>query len=175
MVMDSRELKPTDMFPTGVVTLAQAEDFPQVIIEQVYTAAPRTVPSLRGLLQTGFEIRIQHSNDRYDCSAVIHAESLPDGRMLFTVVPIPFMDPTRRMAQGSGTFSLEPPPTLNMVPGLPVFKTDGFQTGMKKFASFRHDHPLPSNEPGPLTTPASSTPKPEIGPRGHDRTGQNRP
>jgi len=89
LVMDSYELKPaTDMFPTGVVTLAQAADFPQVIIEQVYTSAPRTVPALRTLLQTGFEIRIQHTTDRYDCSAVIHVERLADGRMQYTVVPI---------------------------------------------------------------------------------------
>jgi hypothetical protein len=159
VVMDSRDLKPSDMFPTGVVTLAQAEDFPQVIIEQVYTAAPRTVPSLRGLLQTGFEIRIQHTNDRYDCSAVIHVESLPDGRMLFTVVPILYG--SYAMAQGTGTFSLEPPASLNMVPGLPVFKTAGFDDGMKKFASYRHDHPLPSLDLGTTPQP-SATPKPEL-------------
>jgi hypothetical protein len=160
VVIDSRDLKPSDMFPTGVVTLAQAEDFPQVLIEQVYTAAPRTVPSLRGLLQTGFEIRIQHTNDRYDCSAVIHAETLPDGRMLFTVVPILYG--SYAMAQGSGTFSLEPPPTLNMVPGLPVFKTEGLDAGMKKFAGYRHDHPLPSTEPGLQPPSPNSTPKPEL-------------
>ncbi|HEY3901570.1 MAG TPA: hypothetical protein VGM54_23365 [Chthoniobacter sp.] len=159
VVVDSRDLKPSDMFPTGVVTLAQAEDFPQVLIEQVYTAAPRTVQSLRNLLQTGFEIRIQHTNDRYDCSAVIHAESLPEGRMLFTVVPILYG--SYAMAQGTGTFSLEPPPTLNMVPGLPVFKTEGLDAGMKKFASYRHDHPLPSTEPG-LQPPPNATPKPEL-------------
>jgi hypothetical protein len=158
VVMDSRDLKQSDMFPTGVVTLAQAEDYPQVLIEQVYTAAPRTVPSLRSLLQTGFEIRIQHTNDRYDCSAVIHVETLPDGHMLFTVVPILYG--SYAMAQGTGTFSLEPPPTLNMVPGLPVFKTPGFDEGMKKFASYRHDHPLPSTEPGAQLPTA--TPKPEL-------------
>jgi hypothetical protein len=159
VVMESRDLKPTDMFPSGVVTLAQAEDFPQVIIEQVYTAAPKTVPSLRGLLQTGFEIRIQHTNDRYDCSAVIHAESLSDGRMQFTVVPILYG--SYAMAQGEGTFSLEPPVNLNMVPGLPVIKAEGFEQGARKFADYRRDHPLVSTEPG-FAQQVPSTPKPEL-------------
>ena len=160
VIMDSRDLKPSDMFPTGVVALAQAQDFPQVLIEQVYTSAPRTVPTLRTHLQIGSELHIQHTNDRYDCSAVIHAESLPDGRMLFTVVPILYG--SYGMVQGEGTFSLEPPPTLNMLPGLPVFKTDAFQEGLKKFASYRHDHPLPSTEPGSQPPSPSSTPKPEL-------------
>jgi len=158
VVLDSRDLKVSDMFPTGVVTLAQAEDFPQLIIEQVYTSAPRTVPSLRGLLQTGFEIRIQHTNDRYDCSAVVHVESLAEGRMQLTVVPILYG--SYAMAQGEGTFSLEPPPDLNMVPGLPVIKAQAFEDGLRKFANYRRDHPLASTEPGALA--ASSTPKPEL-------------
>jgi hypothetical protein len=158
VVMDSRDLKTADMFPTGIVALAQAEDFPQVLIEQVYTAAPRTVPILRNLMQTGAEIHIQHTNDRYDCSAVIHVESLPDGRMLFTLVPILYA--SYAMAQGAGTFSLEPPADLNMVPGLPVMKSLALEEGFKKFAAYRHDHPLVSSEPGaPGATPV---PKPEL-------------
>src|SRR5258708_181883 len=135
VILDSSDLKPSDMFPSGVVALAEAADFSQVVIEHVYTAPQRNVAALRAILQTGMDMKLARTND---LSAVIHVERIPDGRMRFPVVPLLYG--TYALKQGSGTFSLEPPPTLNMVPGLPVLKAQAFREGLAKFQAYRHDH-----------------------------------
>ncbi|MDR3405989.1 MAG: hypothetical protein P4L99_26120 [Chthoniobacter sp.] len=154
VILDSTELKPSDMFPSGMVALAQAAEFPQVVIEHVYTTPPRNVPVLRTLLQTGMDMKLERTND---LSAVIHVERIPDGRMQFTVVPLLYG--TYALKQGSGTFSLEPPPTLNMVPGLPVMKGQSMEEGLRKFANYRRDHPMPSTD---ATAGDPNATKPEI-------------
>lgn len=155
VILDSAELKPSDMFPSGMVALAQAAEFPQVVIEHVYTTPQRNVSSLRPLLQTGMDMKLERTND---LSAVIHVQRIPDGRMQFTVVPLLYG--TYALKQGAGTFSLEPPPTLNMVPGLPVMKGQFLQEGLRKYAGYRHDHPLPSSGDGTVADANAS--KPEI-------------
>jgi len=155
VILDSTELKPSDMFPSGMVALAQAAEFPQVVIEHVYTTPARNVTSLRPLLQTGMDMKLERTND---LSAVIHVERIPDGRMQFTVVPLLYG--TYALKQGAGTFSLEPPPTLNMAPGLPVMKGNYLQEGLHKYANYRRDHPLASSADG--SPPDPNAGKPEI-------------
>jgi hypothetical protein len=155
VILDSEELKPSDMFPSGMVALAQAAEFPQVVIEHVYTTPQRNVTSLRPLLQTGMDMKLERTND---LSAVIHVQRIPDGRMQFTVVPLLYG--TYALKQGAGTFSLEPPQTLNMVPGLPVMKGQFLQEGLRKYASFRRDHPVPGLADGSGVDPNAT--KPEI-------------
>lgn len=149
VILDSYDLKNTDVFPTGVVALAQAADFPQIVIEHVYTSSPRNVPALRSMLQTGLDIKLEKTND---LSAVVHVERIPDGRLQLTVVPLLYG--VYALSQGAGTFGLEPPPSLNMDPGLPVVRNQMLQEGLKKFADYRKDHPLPSADfTGTTTTP----------------------
>lgn len=155
VILDSTELKPSDMFPSGMAALAQAAEFPQVVIEHVYTTSARNVSSLRPLLQTGMDMKLERTND---LSAVIHIERIPDGRMQFTVVPLLYG--TYALKQGAGTFSLEPPPTLNMAPGLPVMKGNYLQEGLHKYANYRRDHPLASSADG--SPPDPNAAKPEI-------------
>jgi hypothetical protein len=76
--------------------------------------------------------------------------------MQFTVVPLLYGS---YQLPGSGTFSLEPPLTMNMVPGLPVMKGSALQESLNKFAAFRRDHPLPGAGPN-ATEPTA--PKQEI-------------
>ena len=154
VILDAHDLKKTDLFPTGVVALAQAAEFPQVVIEHVYTSSPRYVPALHTLLQTGLDMKIEKTND---LSALLHVERLPDGHMQFTVVPLLYG--TYALKQGVGTFSLEPPAELNMEPGLPVIKAQGFQDGLKKFAEYRRTHRLASTE---ATDDAPAVPQPEL-------------
>ena len=154
VILDARDLKKTDLFPTGVVALAQAAEFPQVVIEHVYTSSPRYVPALHTLLQTGLDMKIEKTND---LSALLHVERLPDGHMQFTVVPLLYG--TYALKQGVGTFSLEPPAELNMEPGLPVIKAQGFQDGLKKFAEYRRTHRLASSE---ATADTPAAPQPEL-------------
>jgi hypothetical protein len=156
VILDSYDLKKTDhMFPAGVVALAQSADFPQVLIEHVYTSSPRNVPALRAMLQTGLDMKLERTND---LAAVVHVEKIADGRLQFTVVPLLYG--AYALRQGSGTFSLEPPPDLNMVPGLPVIKTQVLQDGLKKFADYKRAHPAPAVEPAaPGATPAPTGPE----------------
>jgi hypothetical protein len=155
VILDSFDLKPSDMFSSGVVALAQAAEFPQVIIEHVYTSSPRNVSALRAMLQTGLEVKLERTND---LSAVIHVERIPDGHLQITVVPLLYG--AYALKQGSGTFSLEPPLDLNMVPGLPVIKSQSYQEGQKRYATYRRDHPIASSEPN--STEAPAPPKPEL-------------
>jgi len=152
VILDSYDLKKTDMFSTGVVALAQAAEYPQVLIEHVYTAAPRNVPALRAMLQTGLDMKLERTND---LAAVVHVEKSAEGRLQFTVVPLLYG--AYAVKQGSGTFSLEPPLDLNMEPGLPVIKTQVLQEGLKKFAIYRRDHPtnVAETAPGAPTAPAA--------------------
>jgi hypothetical protein len=155
IIQDAYDLKKTDMFPSGVVALAQSADFPQVLVEHVYTSAPRNVPALRAMLQTGLDMRLERTND---LAAVVHVEKVADGRLQFTVVPLLYG--AYALKQGAGTFSLEPPPELNMEPGLPVVKTQLLQESMKKFAAYRSKHPVAFADPaaGAATPP----PAPEL-------------
>ena len=141
VILDAHDLKKTDLFPTGVVALAQAAEFPQVVIEHVYTSSPRYVPAAHTILQTGLDIKLFKTND---VAALLHVERMPDGHMQFTVVPLAY--PSYGLVNGVGRFSLDPPAELNMEPGLPVIKAQAFQDGLKKFAEYRRTHRLASTE-----------------------------
>ncbi len=152
-ILDSYELGESDFFGSGVVAIAQSADFPKVLIEHVYTAAPENVPMLRNMLQTGLDMSIERT---LDLSAVIHVERIPDGRLMFTVVPLLYG--TYALKQGEGTFGLEPPEDLNPAGGMPVTKAKELQDGLKKYAEFRRLHPLPNSE-----TASTSAPPPKTG------------
>src|SRR6185295_2511046 len=51
-ILQSFELTGGDMFPSGVVAIAQSVDYPQVLIEHVYTAPPKSVAQLKQMLAT---------------------------------------------------------------------------------------------------------------------------
>ena len=148
-ILESFELKPADLFPSGVVAVAQAVDFPQVIIEHVYTSQPDAVPKLQSMLQTGLDIKLERT---LDLAAVVHIEKLYDGRLQFTVVPLLYG--RYALKQAAGTFSLEPPDDLNLAAGAPIIKGSTMQEALKAFADFKHKR-------SPLTAVASATPKPK--------------
>lgn len=147
-ILDSYELKPTNAFPSGVVALAQGADFPQILIEHVYTAEPATVPLLQRMLLTGLDIKLEKT---LDLSAVIHIARLPDGRLQITVVPLLYG--SYAMKQGTGTFSLQPPSELNLVAGFPIIRGDFREEAFKTYASYRK-----KNVPSKLS---ERTPTPE--------------
>lgn len=155
LILDTYELKKSDLFPSGVVALAQAVEFPQVVIEHVYSSSPRYVPALRSLLKTGLDMKIEKTND---LSALLHVERMPDGHMQFTVVPLLYG--TYALKQGVGTFSLEPPAELNIEGGLPLIKRQTFDAGLKKFAEYRRTHKIASITPD--AADAGAPPAPEL-------------
>ncbi len=137
LILDAYDLRKVDMFSSGVVALAQAVEFPQVLIEHVYCAAPRHVPSLRALLRTGLDMKIEKTND---LSALLHVERLEDGYLQFTVMPLLYG--SYALKQGEGTFNLEPPAELNIESDLPVIKRTTFDAGLKKFTEYRRTHTI---------------------------------
>lgn len=152
VILDSYELKQTDMIGTGMVALAQAAEFPQVLIEHVYPSSAKSLPALRASLQTGNPLKLERTND---LAAVIHIEKTAEGRLQFTVVPLLYGN-----YGGATAFGLEPPQTLNMEGGLPVIKGVALQEGLKKFAGYRAKHPLAvPGEAAPGTAPAPTAPE----------------
>ncbi len=146
VILDSTDLSSKDMFPTGMVALAQGAEFPQVLIEHVYPAAPKMLPALRASLQTGNPLKLERTND---LAAVVHIEKTAAGRLQFTVVPLLYGN-----YGGTTAFGLEPPPLLNMAPGLPVVKAMALDEGLKKYAAYRSKHPqVTSDDPGTPRAP----------------------
>lgn len=131
-ILDSYELKPTDLFPSGVVALAQSVDFPQLLMEHVYTADQKNVPTLLKMLKTGLDVKLEKT---LDLAAVIHVERLFNGSLQVTAVPLLYG--TYALKQGSGTFSLEPPTILNVQTGAPIIRTAQLQDALKSYAEYK--------------------------------------
>lgn len=148
-ILDSYELKKGDLFESGVVAVAQSVDFPQIMIEHVYTSAPKSVPMLRRMLQTGLDIRLEKT---LDLAAIVHIEKVFEGRLQITVVPLLYG--SYALKQASGTFSLEPPLALNLEAGAPIVRGDELQGSLKTFAEYRR------GKPAAVLPTASATPPP---------------
>lgn len=148
-IVNTRELKSSDVFPTGVVALAQASEYPQVLVEYVYTSDAPDVPQLKAMLAPGLDIKLEKT---LDLSAIIHAEKLSDGRLLLTAVPLLYG--TYTLKQGIGSFSLEPPPALNLVAGVPITKANALPPPAKNYATVRPANPEDGSSPAP--TPANA-------------------
>lgn len=131
-VMDARELGGDDIFTSGMVSLTDAVDFAELLMEHVYPADAQSVPLMKQTLVPGLEIKLERA---HDLSAVIHAERLADGRVMITAVPLLYGSYT--VTQGRGTFSLEPPFDLNMAAGWPLFKADARRAAETRFANIR--------------------------------------
>lgn len=175
-ILDSFELEGDDFFPSGVVAVAQSKDDPRVLIEQVFCADSRMVPTLHRTLLTGLDIDLKRENE---LAAVIHVEQLGDGRLKLTTVSILY--PSYESATADGTFTLDPPTRLNVRAGLPVVDTARQREADAKYDHFRRkarlagkeeskpgdladarsrlmrvERPLPLDDAPPATTPLST-------------------
>jgi len=155
-IMDAHELAPNDLFTTGMVALTDAVDYGELLMEHVYPADEQSVPLMKPTLTPGLEIKLERA---HDLSAVIHAERLADGRVLITAVPLLYGSYT--VTQGRGSFSLEPPFSLNMKAGFPLFKSAAFRAAEAQFATFRQ-HSAPSNARVVPIPGLGPTPGPEV-------------
>jgi hypothetical protein len=150
-ILDSYELNDANLFPSGVVALAQATDAPQVLLEHVFTADKRVIPVLHRMLLTGLNLRFDKS---VDLSALVNVTRLKDGRLQFTAVPLLYGSYTT--SSGAGSFSLEPPSHLNIAKGLPVVNQPTIAEAMDKLAVHRNRAGLDGTET------ASATPRPQM-------------
>lgn len=116
-IMEARELTSDDVFTSGMIALTNAVDHGEILMEHVYPSDPQSLPLMKQTLITGLEIKLERT---HDLSAVIHAERLPDGRIMITAVPLLYGSYT--VTRAPGTFTLEPPLDLNLQAGWPLFK-----------------------------------------------------
>ena len=150
-----RELGPGDVFPSGMAALTAAVDSGEVLMEHVYPAKPEALPLMKQTLSVGLEVKLERT---HDVSAVIHAERLIDGRILVTAIPLLYGSYT--VTRGLGTFRLEPPPSLNLVAGWPLFKSQERASIEQHLAEYRQKMAAAA-QAGPIPVPgASATPPP---------------
>ena len=148
-----RELGPDDVFTSGMVALTNAVDSGEVLMEHLYPANPETLPLMRQTLNVGLEIKLERT---HDLSAVIHAERLADGRILITAVPLLYGSYT--VTRGLGTFRLEPPLSLNLAAGWPLFKAEERATIEKRITELRQNITPQGSVPIPGLSPSATPP-----------------
>src|SRR2546429_2156309 len=156
-VIAVRELGPEDVFPSGMAALTGAVDSGELLMEHVYPANPEALPLMKQTLTVGLQVKLERS---HDISAVIHAERLIDGRILITTVPLLYGSYT--VTRGLGTFRLEPPLSLNLAAGWPLFKSQERTTIEQRYAEYRQKAAAAQGG-GPMPIPGltpSATPPP---------------
>jgi hypothetical protein len=153
-IVATRELGPGDVFTSGMVALTHAIDNGEVLMEHIYPASPEALPLMKQTLAVGLEIKLERT---HDISAVIHTERLVDGRMMITAVPLLYGSYT--VTRGLGTFRLEPPLTLNLAAGWPLFKSQERTTVEQRYTEYRQK--AAAAQGGPIPIPGqSATPPP---------------
>jgi hypothetical protein len=155
-IVAARELGPGDVFTSGMVALTNAVDNGELLMEHLYPANPEALPLMKQTLHAGLEIKLERS---HDISSVIHAERLADGRMMITAVPLLYGSYT--VTRGLGTFRLEPPLSLNLAAGWPLFKTSERNEIEQHYAEYQQKAAVAQG--GPISMPGfspSATPPP---------------
>jgi hypothetical protein len=153
-VMEARELGPRDAFTSGMVALTSAVDQGTLLMEHVYPSDAQALPLMKNSLVPGLEVRFERT---HDLSAVIHAERLNDGRIMITAVPLLYG--TYTTAKGTGTFSLDPPMTLNLQGGWPLFKENMRTKAELHYVDFRRSSTGPTEAVSiPGVTPNAAPP-----------------
>jgi hypothetical protein len=139
-VVQSFNLGEADWFPSGAAAVAQSEFSPQLLVEFVFPAAPENVAAIRETVTMGADITLQRSQDLW---AIVHVERHADGRMQFTVLPLPYGG--WQLKSGQGSFRLQSPEELlrdykielNLAAGLPVVRDPRLASALTEHREFR--------------------------------------
>ena len=154
-IVATRELGPGDVFTSGMVALMNALDNGELVMEHLYPAKPEALPLMKQTLTVGLEVKLERT---HDISAVIHAERLVDGRMMITAVPLLYGSYT--VTRGLGTFRLEPPLSLNLAAGWPLFKAEERAGIEQRLADNRQKAATTQGGPAPIPGLSPSAPRP---------------
>ncbi len=157
VIEEARELSSSDLFTSGMVALTDSVENPELLMEHLYPAEPQAVPMIKQTLNTGLELKLDRA---HDLSAIIHVERFNDGRIMLTAVPLLYG--TYTVMRGTGTFSLEPPLSLNLEAGWPLFKEQARLRAEMHFTQFKQGHGQPQT-PTQVAIPGfapSGTPPP---------------
>jgi hypothetical protein len=155
-IVAAQELGPGDVFTSGMVALTNAVDNGELLMEHLYPANPEALSLMKQTLNVGLEIKLERT---HDISSVIHAERLADGRMMITAVPLLYGSYT--VTRGLGTFRLEPPLSLNLAAGWPLFKAPERKQIEQRYAENQQKTAIAQG--GPISIPGfspSATPPP---------------
>lgn len=155
VVMEARELGPADIFTSGMVALTGAVDNGEFLMEHVYPADAQVLPLMKQTLTAGLEVKLERT---HDLSAAIHAERLGDGRIMITAIPLLYG--TYTITRGTGTFTLEPPLTLNLEAGWPLFKEQGRLKAEMHYAQYRRGEASPQTQMPITGLPPTGAPSP---------------
>ncbi len=171
-ILDSYQLTDDDFIKSGVVAVAQDVDQPAVLIEHVFPAEERMIAALHRSLLTGLDIPIQRTQD---LTAITGVEKLADGRLKFTVIPIHY--PSYTASTGPGSFTLDPPTSVNVEAGLPILSQAKIADADARYSTYRRkaglDTATAAGEPAtsneliriqPATDLAGATPEPPPAP-----------
>ena len=139
-VVQSFTLGRGDCFPSGAVAVAQSENLPQLLVEFVFPAAPKEVGTIRETVAMGADITLQRTQDLW---ALVHVERHADGRMQFTVLPLPYGG--WQLKRGQGSFTLHSPEELlrdykvelNLTAGLPIVRDPRLAAALAGHKEFR--------------------------------------
>src|SRR6476661_6096432 len=154
-IIATRQLGPGDVFTSGMVALTNAIDNGQLVMEHLYPSKPEALPLMKQTLAVGLEIKLERT---HDISAVIHAERLVDGRIMITAVPLLYGSYT--VTRGLGTFRLEPPLSLNLAAGWPLFKAQERAAVEQRLAEYRQKATASQGGPIPMPGASPSAPPP---------------
>jgi hypothetical protein len=154
-IVGTRELGPGDVFTSGMVALTNAIDNGQIVMEHLYPAKPEALPLMKQTLTVGLEVKLERT---HDISAVIHLERLADGRLMITAVPLLYGSYT--VTRGLGTFRLEPPLSLNLAAGWPLFKARERTAIEQGLADNRQNAAASQGGPVPIPGLSPSAPPP---------------
>jgi hypothetical protein len=159
VIEEARELSSSDLFTSGMVALTDSVENPELLMEHLYPSEPQTVPLIKQTLTTGLELKLDRA---HDLSAVIHVERFADGRIMITAIPLLYG--TYTVMRGTGTFSLEPPLSLNLEAGWPLFKEQGRLRAEMHYTQFkqgRQQPQAPAQVAIPGFAPSGTPPPPE--------------
>jgi hypothetical protein len=159
VIEEARELSSSDLFTSGMIALTGSVESPELLMEHLYPSEPHAVPMIKQTLNTGLELKLDRA---HDLSAVIHVERFNDGRVMLTAVPLLYG--TYTVMRGTGTFSLEPPLSLNLEAGWPLFKEQGRLRAEMHFTQFkqgRAETQAQTQVSIPGFAPAGTPPPPE--------------
>ncbi|MEI6871721.1 MAG: hypothetical protein WCL08_05510 [Verrucomicrobiota bacterium] len=140
VILKTYELQKTDLFTSGVVILTQATAFPQMLAEIVCPTPAENVKELLSLLQPGLEVRLKRT---LDLSAIVQVSHAVDGRLQVTVVPLLYGN--YALKNGVGSFSLEPPISLNIAAGFPVVRGEEVRSVVRDVSRQRNLAGAPTN------------------------------
>ena len=161
VIEEARELGSSDVFTSGMVALTDSVENPELLMEHIYPSEPQTVPLIKQTLTTGLELKLDRA---HDLSAVIHVERFADGRIMLTAIPLLYG--TYTVMRGTGTFSLQPPLSLSLDSGWPLFKEQSRMRAEMHFTQFKQGRqqqpqapaqiPVPGLVPGGTPPPAEN-------------------